>query len=112
MFFLLFLSARFWLALALNYKLRMTTSAQSIVGIVMLAPLGSSLFYFARKKLVVRYVQENFRRVLLQSCHERASRAMQTPVYVLQLEEATTECRRRHPKNWQSEFVKEQQTPP
>ena len=108
MFFLLFLSARFWLALALNDKLRMTTSAQSILGIVMLAPLGSSLFYFARKKLVVRYVQENFRRVLLQSCHERASCAMQTPVYMLQLEEATTECRRRHPKNWQSEFVKEQ----
>jgi hypothetical protein len=69
-FFLLFLSARFWLALALNDKLRMTTSAQSILGIVMLAPLGSSLFYFARKKLVVRYVQENFRRVLLQSCHK------------------------------------------
>jgi hypothetical protein len=29
-------------------------------------------------------------------------------VYVLQLEEATAEWRRRHPKNWQSESVKEQ----
>jgi len=30
------------------------------------------------------------------------------PIYVLQLEEATAEWRRRHPKNWQSESVKEQ----
>jgi hypothetical protein len=29
-------------------------------------------------------------------------------VYVLQLEEATAEWRRRHPKNWQSESVNEQ----
>ncbi len=29
-------------------------------------------------------------------------------IYVLQLEEATAEWRRRHPKNWQSESVKEQ----
>jgi len=30
------------------------------------------------------------------------------PIYVLQLEEATAEWRRRHPKNWQSESVNEQ----
>jgi hypothetical protein len=30
------------------------------------------------------------------------------PIYVLQLEEATVEWRRRHPKNWQSESVQEQ----
>jgi hypothetical protein len=30
------------------------------------------------------------------------------PIYVLQLEEATAEWRRRHPKNWQSESVMEQ----
>jgi hypothetical protein len=30
------------------------------------------------------------------------------PIYVLQLEESTAEWRRRHPKNWQSESVKEQ----
>jgi hypothetical protein len=29
-------------------------------------------------------------------------------IYALQLEEATAEWRRRHPKNWQSESVKEQ----
>jgi hypothetical protein len=31
-------------------------------------------------------------------------------VYVVQLAEATAEWRRRHPKNWQSESVKEQQS--
>ena len=31
-------------------------------------------------------------------------------VYELQLEEANAEWRRRHPKNWQSESVKEQQS--
>jgi hypothetical protein len=30
------------------------------------------------------------------------------PVYAVQLKEATAEWRRRHPKNWQSESVKEQ----
>jgi hypothetical protein len=30
------------------------------------------------------------------------------PIYALQLKEATAEWRRRHPKNWQSESVKEQ----
>jgi hypothetical protein len=30
------------------------------------------------------------------------------PIYVLQLEEATGEWRRRHPNNWQSESVTEQ----
>jgi hypothetical protein len=30
------------------------------------------------------------------------------PVYAIQLKEATSEWRRRHPKNWQSESVKEQ----
>ena len=30
--------------------------------------------------------------------------------YVIQLAEATSEWRRRHPKNWQSESVKEQQS--
>jgi len=49
--FLAFLSARYWPALALNDKLPMPTSAQSILGIVMFALLGASLFYFARKKL-------------------------------------------------------------
>jgi len=29
-------------------------------------------------------------------------------IYALQLQEATAEWRRRHPKNWQSESVKEQ----
>jgi hypothetical protein len=30
------------------------------------------------------------------------------PVYAIQLKEATAEWRRRYPKNWQSESVKEQ----
>ena len=30
------------------------------------------------------------------------------PVYAIQLKEATAEWRSRHPKNWQSESVKEQ----
>lgn len=30
------------------------------------------------------------------------------PVYAIQLKEATAEWRHRHPKNWQSESVKEQ----
>ena len=30
------------------------------------------------------------------------------PFYAVQLKEATAEWRRRHPKNWQSESVKEQ----
>jgi hypothetical protein len=45
------LGPRFWPALAVNEKLPMPTSAQSLLGIVMFALLGASLFYFARKKL-------------------------------------------------------------
>jgi hypothetical protein len=45
------LGPRFWPALAVNEKLPMPTSAQSLLGIFMFALLGASLFYFARKKL-------------------------------------------------------------
>jgi hypothetical protein len=45
------LGPRFWPALAVNEKLPMPTSAQSILGMVMFALLGASLIYFARKKL-------------------------------------------------------------
>ncbi|HSY33019.1 MAG TPA: oligopeptide transporter, OPT family [Verrucomicrobiae bacterium] len=45
------LGPRFWPALAVNEKLPMPTSAQSLLGIIMFALLGASLFYFARKKL-------------------------------------------------------------
>jgi len=48
-----FLSARFWPApaLALNDKLHMPTSAQSVLGIAMFALLGASLSYSACKEL-------------------------------------------------------------
>jgi hypothetical protein len=39
---------------------------------------------------------------------EANSQKSPMPIYVLQLEEATAEWRRRHPKNWQSESVNEQ----
>ncbi len=42
---------KFWHSLALNDKLPMPTSAQSLFGTFMFALLAASLFYFARKKL-------------------------------------------------------------
>ena len=45
------LGPRFWPALAVNEKLTMPTSAQSLLGIFMFALLAASLFYFARKIL-------------------------------------------------------------
>jgi OPT oligopeptide transporter protein len=45
------LGPRLWPALAVNEKLPMPTSAQSLLGIFMFALLAASLFYFARKKL-------------------------------------------------------------